>query len=66
MEKSIPINKQNANAEIVARIIKVASKKYDCNMHIDFQHGHRTMKFVGEETLKPFIALDVNRIFHGE
>jgi hypothetical protein len=33
-------------------------------MHIDFQHGHRTMKFVGEESLKPFIALDVNRIFN--
>ena len=63
MKASIDIYNQDTNAEIVARIVKAASRKYSCNLNIDFQEGNRIMEFVGDETKKPLIAEDVQRIF---
>jgi len=63
MKTSIDIYSEDTNAEVVARIVKAASRKYACNMKIDFQEGNRVMEFVGDETMKPFIAEEVQRIF---
>ena len=63
MNRNIPIHKQDDNTEVLARIVKATSQKYDCDMRIDFQQGNCEARFVGDETLKPFIAEDVKMIF---
>jgi hypothetical protein len=59
----IPVKIEDTNIEILARIVKAASRKYDCSMDIDFQNGNRKVKFIGDETFKPFIAEEVECIF---
>lgn len=63
MIESIYIHKEDTNAEVVARIVKATSRKYDCSMEIDFQEGNRIAQFVGDENLRPAIAEDVQKIF---
>jgi hypothetical protein len=59
----IPFKIKDTNIEILARIVKAASRKYDCSLDIDFQNGNRKVEFIGDETLKPFIAEEVECIF---
>ncbi len=63
MVDKIPITKEDTNAEVLARIVKAASKKYDCKMKIDFKNGKREVEFDGDEASKAFIMEDVQRIF---
>ena len=63
MNGIIPITREETNAEILARIVKAESRKYDCSMEIDFSQDNRISKFVGDESLKPHIIEDVHNIF---
>ncbi|MCP4689047.1 MAG: hypothetical protein GY859_13415 [Desulfobacterales bacterium] len=65
MLEIIPIIKKNANAEVVARILKATSHKYDCTMEIDFSEGERKIEFVGHDDCKQLIIEDVRGIFEG-
>ena len=66
MVKNVRIIKKQANAEILARIIKAASRKYDCSMKIDFNDGNRVAEFIGPAEFKPCIAEEVESIFRGD
>ena len=57
------ITREDTNAEVLARIIKAASRKYDCSMEIDFSRDNRVSRFVGDEALKSHIAEEVSCIF---
>ena len=59
----IPVKIEDTNIEVLAMIVKAASRKYDCSMDIDFQNGNRKVEFIGDETCKPFIAEEVECIF---
>lgn len=63
MQRRIPIRRIDANVEVLARIVKAASKKYDCTVKIDFRDGRCDVEFVGDETCKPVIAAEVEQIF---
>ena len=63
MNEKMHITKEDTNAEVLARIVKAASQKYDCSMEIDFSSDNRISKFVGDEALKPHIAEEVRSIF---
>ncbi len=60
----IPIKFEDANLEIMARIVKAASHKYNCNVEIDFSNGLKKAVFVGDEEMKPYIAEEVMDIFN--
>jgi len=64
MSPKINIAREDTNTEVLARIVKAESRKYDCSMEIDFSNGNRITKFVGDETLKPHIADEVRKIFY--
>jgi hypothetical protein len=64
MNRKIYINNKNANAEVLARIVKATSKKYDCSMRIDFHNGNRINEFIGDETLMHCIAQEIQDIFY--
>ena len=59
----IPITIEDTNIEIVAMIVKAASRKFDCSVNIDFQNGNRKAEFIGDEIYKPLIAEEVEGIF---
>ncbi|MBA3028072.1 MAG: hypothetical protein FP816_04545 [Desulfobacteraceae bacterium] len=59
----IPLNIQDTNDEIFARIAKAVSKKYGCTLEIDFQNGNHMVKFIGDEHYKPCIAEELSHIF---
>jgi len=63
MANKIVIACEDTNAEVLARIVKATSHKYDCSMEIDFSDGNRTTRFVGDETLKHHIAEEVRSLF---
>lgn len=63
MNAIMHIAREDTNAEVLARIVKAASRKYDCSMEIDFTRDNRISKFVGDEALKPYIAEEVRSIF---
>lgn len=63
MNTIMHIAREDTNVEVLARIIKAASRKYDCSMEIDFSSNNRISKFVGDEALKPHIAEEVRSIF---
>jgi hypothetical protein len=63
MTDIIPIKNEDTNIEVLAMIVKAASRKYDCSMDIDFQNGNRKAEFVGDEIYKPLIAEEVEYIF---
>ena len=66
MTKKIDIYTENTNSEVLARIVKAASNKYNCSMEIDYSEGRRISKFIGDQSLKPHIAKEVHEIFHNE
>ena len=59
----VPIQFEDANFEIMARIIKAASHKYNCDVEIDFSNGVRKAVFTGDEDMKPHIVGEVLDIF---
>jgi len=59
----VPIRMEDANLEIMARIVKAASRKYNCDVEIDFSNGVRKVVFMGDEEMKPYIAGEVLDIF---
>ncbi|MGD8367210.1 MAG: hypothetical protein PVG78_06200 [Desulfobacterales bacterium] len=63
MRNVIPIRFQDANKEVLARIVKAASKKFNCTMKIDFENGRRTAEFIGDDIYRPLIAEEVEEIF---
>jgi hypothetical protein len=62
----VPIQIEDANLEIMARIVKAASRKYNCDVEIDFSNGGRKVVFVGDEEMKPYIAGEVLDIFESK
>ncbi len=62
----IPINHEETNLEILARIAKVAARKFDCSLHIDFSDGNRQIEFVGDETNKALIAAEMEYLFDAD
>ena len=63
MENKIPIKVKDTNLEILARIAKATSRKYGCNIEIDFQNGHEIIKFEGDATFKPHISEEIRKLF---
>jgi len=63
MSPVVPITFEDTNVEVLARIVKATSEKFDCTMEIDFKNGNRKTEFVGDEALKVFIAEEVEDIF---
>ena len=63
MPSIIPIKIEDTNIEVMAMIVKAASRKFDCSMDIDFQNGNRKAEFIGDEIYKPLIAEEVECIF---
>jgi hypothetical protein len=63
MPNMIPIKIEDTNIEILARIAKAASHKFNCSMDIDFNNGNRKVEFIGDEFYKPLIADEVLDIF---
>jgi hypothetical protein len=59
----VPIQIEDANLEIMARIVKAASHKYNCDVEIDFRNGARKVVFKGDEEMKGYIAGEVMDIF---
>lgn len=59
----VPVKIEDTNIEVLARIVKAASIKFDCSMNIDFQNGNRKVEFIGDEIFKPLIAEEVECIF---
>ena len=59
----VPIQFEDANFEIMARIVKAASHKYNCIVEIDFNNGVRKAVFMGDEEMKPHIVGEVLEIF---
>jgi len=59
----IPVKIEDTNIEVLARIVKAASRKFDCSMDIDFKNGNRKVEFIGDEIYKPLITEEVEYIF---
>jgi hypothetical protein len=64
MQNLFPIRSIDANVEVLARIAKATSKKFDCTMKIDFTNGKRDVEFIGDNRFKPVIAQEVMDIFN--
>jgi hypothetical protein len=62
----IPIRVEDTNLEIMARIVKAASRKYNCDVEIDFSNNSRKVYFVGDEDLKPHITEEVLNMFDAD
>ena len=63
MTDKIPVKFEDTNIEVLAMIVKAASRKYECSMDIDFQNGNRKAEFIGDEIFKPFIVDEIESIF---
>jgi len=63
MSNKIPIKREDTNIEVLARIVKAASRKFDCSMEIDFTNGNRKVEFIGDDFYKPLIVEEVEEIF---
>lgn len=63
MANKIPIKFKDANLEVLARIAKAASRKFDCSIKIDFNNGNRQVEFIGDNLYKPLIVEEVKEIF---
>ena len=62
----VPIQMEDANLEVMARIVKAASHKYNCDVEIDFSNGVRKVVFRGDAEMKPHIAGEVLDIFESK
>ena len=61
----IPINHEETNLEVLARIAKAAARKFDCSLDIDFNNGNRRIEFIGDEANKKLIAAEMEYLFDG-
>jgi len=59
----VPVTFEDTNVEVLARIVKATSEKFDCTMEIDFKDGNRKTEFIGDDALKAFIAEEVEDMF---
>ncbi len=59
----IPINREETNLEVLARIAKAMARKYDCSLNIDYSNGNRRIEFIGDETDKALIAAEMELLF---
>lgn len=59
----IPINHEETNLEVLARIARVAAQKFNCSLKIDFSNGNRRIEFIGDETSKALIAAEMEYLF---
>jgi hypothetical protein len=64
MTTQLRILRQDANQEILARIIKATARKYQCSVKIDFSDGRCCAQFIGDNTLKPHIVKEVEDILN--
>lgn len=62
----IPIKFEDTNREIMARIAKATSRKYNCDVEIDFNNGVRKVVFSGDEAMRVYIADEVLTYFSAE
>jgi hypothetical protein len=62
MSNKIPVQIEETNKEVLARIIKATAKKYNCNLVIDFSNGNRKVEFTGDEACKPLIVAELKEI----
>lgn len=53
------VNIENTTYEVMARIMKAASHKYNCDIEIDFSCERRKINFIGDQSMKPHIAVEV-------
>ena len=63
MSNKIPIKLEDTNLEVLARIAKAVSRKFNCSMKIDFSNGNRRIEFIGDDSYKPLIIEEVKEIF---
>jgi hypothetical protein len=54
----IPVKIEETNMEVLARIVKATSRKFDCSMSIDFQNGNRKVQFILSCTFLAFAPCD--------
>ncbi len=59
----IPINREETNLEVLARIAKATARKYNCSLNIDYSNGNRRIEFIGDETDKALIAAEMESLF---
>ena len=62
----VPIQFENANFEIMARIVKAASHKYNCDVEIDFSNGAQKVVFMCDKEMKSYIVGEVLEIFESK
>ena len=62
----VRIQFEDTNLEIMARIVKAASRKYNCDVEIDFSNGIRKVVFTGDEEMKAYIAEEILDIFESK
>ena len=62
----VSIQFEDDNLEIMARIVKAASRKYNCDVQIDFSNGARKVIFTGDEEMKAYISGEVLAIFESK
>ena len=62
----VPIQFEDTNLEIMARIVKAASRKYNCDVEIDFSNGIRKVVFKGDEEMKAYITEEILDIFESK
>ncbi len=62
----VPIQFEDTNLEIMARIVKAASHKYNCDVEIDFSNGVRKVVFMGDEEMKAYITEEILDIFESK
>ena len=62
MSSKIPVQIEETNQEVLARIIKATAQKYNCNLVIDFSNGNRKVEFTGDEACKPLIVAKLKDI----
>jgi hypothetical protein len=53
------VNVENTTYEVMARIMKAASHKYNCDIEIDFSGESRKINFIGDSNMKPHISVEV-------
>ena len=63
MKNGLPVSIEDTNREVIARIARTVSEKFDCTIEIDFRDGKRQVRFVGDRSLVPHIAREVHDLF---
>jgi len=55
MSPAVQVRIEDANLEVMARIVKATAQKYGCDVEIDFNNGTRKAVFTGDEEAKSLI-----------